>query len=737
MATQANVQRWDGLQPSLSGCIVQAITAPAKEASRTAAASSASTEKCGFGFKTCTPVQAATIPLFLTNKDVAVQACTGSGKTLAFVVPTLEILLRRCTSDGGKTWEAMKRNAVGAIIISPTRELARQSFNVLQRLLQFIPGIPSKSSAYENGMKPIIKAFLAVGGTSMEDEYRRFCKHGANIVVATPGRLEHILSKWSATAGNSVEFFVGDLDVLVLDEADRLLDMGFQVSLTSILQHLPKQRRTGLFSATQTREVAALVRAGLRNPVQIQVKVNREIKEQQERSINVPASLSNYFTVCESHEKIVQLVNFLRKKVGGADDTAREKVIIFFATCAQVEFFGSFLRILFGSSGKGKPRLQGQARIPVYLLHGKMVTKRRRSTYDRFLTDGNSGQGSILVTTDVAARGIDFQHVSWCIQYDPPTDPSYFIHRVGRTARAGRAGKALVFLLPHETGYVALLKQRQAPLLEYSEEIPLKTKAKDIYRLLRECIFSDRDLLEKSTRAFVAFIRSYKEHQCAFIFRFASLDLGLVAKAFGLLQLPNMTELRNGLGPKATPFVAEDKDVIAGIKFKDKGRQRQRMKKIARIEANKKKVAKAHELVGKHQLSKYLKEKGIKSNKSGPQEKRKRKKKGKRQMIQEEWDELAAEERLAKKRRRGKISKAEFEAEMAKLDRMVQGSDSDEDDDEVGDDSASKAGERDADDVSEDLPKDKHEALKILAAVRKRGQQKRRKRRQTKRASGR
>lgn len=228
------------------------------------------------GHTQMTPVQASTIPLFMKHKDVVVEAVTGSGKTLAFVIPILEKLVRRSTR--------LRKNEIGALVISPTRELATQIQTVFNAFLTSQP----IDDDVERRHAP---AFLLVSSSqsSPAQDVQRFLETGADVVIGTPGRIEEfLLGKGRAS------IIVKELEVLVLDEADRwtntsflwtrdlnccscirLLDLGFQASLTRIITHLPKQRRTGLFSATMTDAdaIAELVRLGLRNPARIVVKV--------------------------------------------------------------------------------------------------------------------------------------------------------------------------------------------------------------------------------------------------------------------------------------------------------------------------------------------------------------------------------------------------------------------------------------------------------------------------------
>ena len=246
--------------------------------------------------------------------------------------------------------------------------------------------------------------------------------------------------------------------------------MGFEQTLTSILMKLLKQRRTGLFSATQTKEVRKLVRAGMRNPVQISVKVNRS-SSSPSSSQRTPVALHNYFSIVDPDKRLALLLRFLRQRT-------EQKCIVFFATCASVDFFGKVVRNLMGRSegkSKGKARKSKSRREHVFMLHGKMPQRKREAVYADFLEAGsggrsNSGDGAVLICTDVAARGIDIPDVNWIVQYDPPTDPDFYVHRVGRTARAGRSGNALLLLQESERSYLDLLRMKRVPIKEVSPE---------------------------------------------------------------------------------------------------------------------------------------------------------------------------------------------------------------------------------------------------------------------------
>lgn len=589
------------------------------------------------GFSHMTPVQAATLPLFLSNKDVCVDACTGSGKTLAFVLPIVQ-LLKRKLADGSVAAPAKSADFAKllAMVISPTRELARQIFDC---------AAPFFARAIGDSVRPL----LFVGGTSVEEDLTlvRQAAGRCAVVIGTPGRTEDLLNRCVGTRFDAREF-----EILILDEADTLLDMGFEVSLNKILEHLPKQRRTGLFSATQTQEVKALARAGLRNPATISVQVAGS----KDNAQITPSTLDNYYCLVGHDQRLSALHHFLTTK-------RSEKLLVFFSTCSAVDFFGRLLEELLADK-------DGDA-FPVVMLHGKMLQKKRTAHYDQFV----GLKSGVLVCTDVVARGIDLPDVDWIVQYDPPQDPNFFVHRVGRTARAGRSGCALSFLSSNEDAYVNYLKIRKVPSEEM--ELPLDTMP-DVLPRVKQLILSDRDLLEKGTKAFISFVRSYKEHQCQFIFRFKELDLGAVARGFCLLQLPKINELRN---IKVNFEPAADVKAV-DIKYKDKAREKERQKKLVEIakEKEKREEQRKHGDHGKKRKHPEADDEDA-GGKHAPR--RREKKKGFHQQIVEEWDELAEEEKLFKKLKKGKITEEEYEKVLL---GKADSSDDDGDDDGDSDD---------------------------------------------------
>ncbi|KAM9118808.1 ATP-dependent RNA helicase DDX55 isoform 2-T2 [Pangshura tecta] len=527
------------------------------------------------GFPHVTPVQSATIPLFMNNKDVAAEAVTGSGKTLAFVIPILEILCRR--------EEKLKKMQVGAIVITPTRELAVQIDEVLSYFTKHFPQFSQ---------------ILLIGGRNPAEDIEKFKEHGGNIIIATPGRLEDMFRR--KADGLDLASCVKSLDVLVLDEADRLLDMGFEASLNTILDFLPKQRRTGLFSATQTQEVENLVRAGLRNPVRIAVKEKGVAASNTQKT---PTRLENYYMICKADEKFNQLVHFLRQH-------KQEKHLVFFSTCACVEYYGKALESLVKN-------------VKIMCIHGKMKHKRNK-----------------IFT--------EFRKL-----------PSAFVHRCGRTARIGHLGSALVFLLPMEESYVNFLSINQkCPMQEMK---PLKNVV-DVLPKLKALALADRAMFEKGMKAFVSCVQAYAKHECNLIFRIKDLDFASFARGFALLRMPKMPELK---GKCFSDFVPVSIDTDS-IPFKDKNREKQRQKLLEQQRKDR------QENEGKRKFIRnkaWSKQKAKKERKKKMTTKRRREEGS--DIEDEEMEELLNDTRLLKRLKKGKISEEEFEKRLMSSERKV------------------------------------------------------------------
>ncbi|KAJ4257071.1 ATP-dependent rRNA helicase spb4 [Fusarium falciforme] len=477
------------------------------------------------GFSQMTPVQAATLPHFMGNKDVVVEAVTGSGKTLAFLIPLVQKLLR--------LGEPTKKHHVAAIIVSPTRELAAQIHTVLLSLLQFheasaevLPHLKGDEKRPATTSPAIVPQLLVGGTTTPAQDLSFFLRHSPNVLISSPGRLVELLSSPHVHCPQS------SFEVLVLDEADRLLDLGFKPDLQKILSHLPKQRRTGLFSASVSEAVGEIIRVGLRNPVKIEVKVKMKdggILEDR----RTPASLQMTYMVKPASQKLPALAELLERL-----PVRPQRSIVFLSTCAAVDYFQHILPSILP---------EGFALVP---LHGKHPAKVREKNFNRFLT---SVSPTILLTTDLAARGLDIPQVDLVVQIDAPSDPKVFIHRSGRAGRAGRKGLAVVMLHPgREEDYVKFLEIRKTPIIELEkpEVITSEDGAVAITKKIRDLVQEDRALFDKAQKGFVSWARSYGAHQATSIFRAADLDWEDLGNAWGLLRMPRMPELKNWKGDK-------------------------------------------------------------------------------------------------------------------------------------------------------------------------------------------
>ncbi|KAF9492819.1 DEAD-domain-containing protein [Pleurotus eryngii] len=639
------------------------------------------------GLTHMTPVQASTIPLFMKHKDVVVEAVTGSGKTLAFVIPTLERLIRRESR--------LRTNEVGALIISPTRELATQIHSIFSQFLSSQPGMSSSNEDEDEDVAktrfPAPLLLISDAQSSPAQDIQRFLSTGADIAIGTPGRMEEFLLGKGKSVVN-----VKELEVLVLDEADRLLDLGFQATLARIITHLPKQRRTGLFSATMTDALSELVRVGLRNPARIVVKVQtkKNVKGQEQQVIEeqrIPANLQNYYISCRTSEKLIQLTRVIKHEI---TQHGTSQLIVYFATCACVDYFYRVLPLFLPSS------------VTLYSLHGHLIPAARTRTLAAFASALTvSSSPSILLATDVAARGLDLPHVDAVVQFDPPADPKVFSHRCGRTARAGRAGRAWTLLAGREVEYIDFMAVRKIPLKSHpmftddgkSREIPEDDEAQpedssvDIYlETIRTMVLKDRAVFDQAAKAFVSFVRAYSKHEASYIFRIKDLDLVGVAKSFGLLRLPKMPELQQ-------TNRAQWADADVNWDTYEYADSAQEAKRLASLVVNLKLPEDIKKQKGKRVQQKARNEAwSNKMSKKEEREQRKEKRNRKRKWLQaqtqtqtdvvgtaekkdrpdtsddgeeeDDWTTLAKEERMAKKVKRGAMSQATFDAEFGDMD---------------------------------------------------------------------
>eukprot|EP01060_Flectonema_neradi_P025163 TRINITY_DN3399_c1_g1_i2.p1 TRINITY_DN3399_c1_g1~~TRINITY_DN3399_c1_g1_i2.p1 ORF type:complete len:675 (+),score=169.61 TRINITY_DN3399_c1_g1_i2:45-2027(+) len=508
--------------------------------------------KCGF--TTMTEIQRRCIPELMSNNDVLGQAKTGSGKTLAFVVPMLHTLL--C--------EEVNNNTTKGIIIGPTKELCHQIQTVIGRLLSHIESTT-------------VTASLITGGTKVTAEAKQLRK-GVTIVVATPGRL---LDHMRHTKGWKWKKMV---QWLIIDEADRVLMEGYVKEVDAILRLLADTttRTTALFSATLARGMADLGRLSFSAlPLHItdlayhhqdsqntdshikeldddeedfeefeECEEDEEVENDEGKSLRASSNIDNLNNeessrapipgqarlkqmaiVVPVSDKLIHLYRTLKD----LHNSGAKKFIIFFASCASAQFHTMMLNTMMDGA------------IQCLMLHGKMKHRQRVATFDHFC----QAPDGALFATDVAARGLDIPSVEWIIQYDPPTDPSEYLHRVGRTARGGGSGNAILMLCPKEIGFLKFLRHHGVVI---DREEPEKIAVDKYHHKLHQLILKD-NILEKNARsAYTATVMAYQQHTLKKYFNVKELPLVEVGKAFCLGDTAPTVHLAKGTGEKA-PYI--------------------------------------------------------------------------------------------------------------------------------------------------------------------------------------
>lgn len=385
-------------------------------------------------------------------------------------------------------------------------------------------------------------------------------------------------------------------------------------------------------------------------------------------SHELPTKLSNYFLQLPATERFGFLRHFLQ-----VPEVRNGKTIVFFLTCATVDYFHVLLRDLIDLRRASKKGNKKPDVIRIEKLHGQMDPTARSRAYEKFCKSPPE-EGAVLLATDVAARGIDVEAVQWIVQVDPPTDPAAFVHRIGRTARAGQSGRAVVLLLPHEDGYLPFLEKRGIQLEELPDELRVDEEtASSTLKRCKRVVETDRAVMLKSTKAFLSFVRAYQEHQLPFLFPFKDLDLGNLATGYALLRLPRIKEI---LGKQVKGFQQSQVDP-ASVPFKSKKQEKQRKEKLAKDleerEKNKEEEKKA-QLLKQKQAAKD-------AAKAEKNRTRTQKRQAKRNEREETWESLAKEETLAKKLRKGKITASQFESRLKRINSKESGDEEEEADD--------------------------------------------------------
>ena len=461
-----------------------------------------------------TPIQRCTLPHSLGGRDILGASKTGSGKTLCFLIPILENLYR----DG-----FIKDEGLGALILLPTRELAIQVFEVINKI--------GKHHNYSVG--------LVIGGNDYEKE--KYIVNNMNILIGTPGRiLQHMAESYMFTADN--------LKILVIDEADRILDEGFEDELVKIINYLPKNRQTLLFSATLTRNLKRLVKIHMRSPEYINISntdnvldtienINKnelsimKIKNDTNNNTNannksilnntnnlndmiIPKNLNQYYTIVEPEERVNVLYSFLKTH-------KMSKILVFVSSRKQVRYFTEVFKHL-------------KLGMLFLDIHGKQKQGKRYSTFYTFSQKRNS---VVLFATDLASRGVDFPAIDWVIQLDPPEDIPQYIHRVGRTARYKSDGNSVLFIGQKEMNFVNELELRKIKITKIKIGA---NKINNITPVVRSLLSEHTELIEIAEKAISSYVKSINLMTNKNIFDIKNIDLGKLALSYGLVSSPEM-----------------------------------------------------------------------------------------------------------------------------------------------------------------------------------------------------
>ncbi|KAH0563389.1 hypothetical protein GP486_002049 [Trichoglossum hirsutum] len=581
--------------------------------------------------KAPTAIQKAVIPeLVKDDSDAFIQAETGSGKTLAYLLPIIQRISAGKTGSASNLYgdgRVRRGSGLFAIILAPTRELCRQISTVLESLLRCVHWIV---------------AGTVIGGEKKKSEKARLRK-GLNILVATPGRLMDHLENTEALDVSNVRW-------LVLDEGDRLMELGFEAAILGIVERLekrsqltkapappagslPNRKVTVLCSATMKMDVQRLGEISLKEAVHLKVSPSDddEVGARFDDDFSAPAQLKQSYAIVPAKLRLVALVAVLKRAFIRRGSVM--KAIIFISCADSVDFhFQIFCRHAIDAennavSSAREDRAGEEKRLPVskeeptddkhigmstiapatafstpdnrvmlHRLHGSLPQSARTSTLAAF---ARSKDPAVLVCTDVASRGLDLPNVDFVIEYDPPFSKDDHLHRVGRTARAGRSGRALIYLLPgDEEGYIEILKESYRDggrglrrsntdeLLKKGFGSPgigsgkdWEEKATEWQLEVERWTLEDPKHLEMARRAYQSHVRAYATHVAAErnIFDIKNLHLGHLAKAFALRDKPGSIKISGARGGKETTKAGrQDNDTMGKSQSASKGNKRQR-----------------------------------------------------------------------------------------------------------------------------------------------------------------
>ena len=544
--------------------------------------------------KTPTAIQKSSImQLLKDNSDAFIQSETGSGKTLAYLLPLLQRIMALSEQESIGSPTANKNHAVHrdsglfAVILAPTRELCKQIAVVLDHLL---------------GCARWIVAGTVIGGEKKKSEKARLRK-GLNILVATPGRLADHLD-------NTRVMDVRNVRWLVLDEGDRLMDLGFEEEIQKIVKKiddrqrksdilgLPSKRTTILCSATMKMNVQRLGEISLKDAILIKPDTTSDesveepnVKMPSETTFYAPAQLRQSYTVVAAKLRLVTLTALLKRTFTRRGSVM--KAIVFLSCADSVDFHfkvftrhtnteeadSSSLSLADPSPTHPSPLLSTSTNPLVSKLHGSLPQAVRTSIVQSF---SKSTRPSLLLATDVASRGLDLPNLDLVIEYDPAFNSDDHLHRIGRTARLGRGGRAIIFLLPgSEEGYVEVLQSSYRNAIEGTRAVAhmpvddilrkgflptsgivsapseYESKATEFQLEMERWVLSDKRNGDIAKRAFQSHVRAYATHvrEERKWFDISELHLGHLAKAFGLRARPGKMDVQGlrGKGGKRAP----------------------------------------------------------------------------------------------------------------------------------------------------------------------------------------
>ncbi|EPY54261.1 ATP-dependent RNA helicase Dbp7 [Schizosaccharomyces cryophilus OY26] len=535
-----------------------------------------------------TNIQNSCLPALLNgeDKDAFIEAETGSGKTLAYLLPIIQRLVRLPPTKRSRT------SGLFAVIVAPTRELCQQIYNVANNLTN-------------NRLAHWIVSCNVIGGEKKKSEKSRIRK-GVNILIGTPGRLaDHI--------ENTEVLDLSQVRWVVLDEGDRLMDMGFEETITKILSYLdsqnslyplgdsmPSRKVNVLCSATIKDTVKRLSQSALKDAMYLRSSSSSadENEDQKIRKSSAPAQLLQRYCVIPPKLRLVSLAAVLRSNL-----INNQKIIVFLSCADSVNFhFEAFRRKkaeieveqeeredeskkTTSSTGNEEAvdtayRLNEKAKV--YRLHGSLSQQTRTKTLSQFCSEKDSSP-RILLCTDVASRGLDLPNIDLVVQYDAPFSTDDYLHRIGRTARAGHNGAAIMFLLPKEVEYIDLLRanikvniteQPNGPSSILNSgfsvrggppaksELEWQDRATEWQLELERMILDSPELKEVAKKAFSSYVRAYATHLSSerSIFNMRDLHLGHIAKSFALREAPGKMSNNNN----------KQKGTVAGARLKKK-----------------------------------------------------------------------------------------------------------------------------------------------------------------------